>query len=509
MTTVRARGLTTRVWARVTPAEIALGAVLVAGAGLRIWLMHAWRPAFLGYPDAIGYIDAARLRAGGLVFWNPYRPAGYPLFLSLMHGLHGGLAFAIAVQHVFGLVIAVLLYLAVARFVRRRWVALLPAIVVAFSGTEIYLEHAALSEALYTLLVVGAIWCGAHSYGIVGARGLLWLAGAGLLIGLSGPVRSTGVLIAPALIGWAAATRPGWAIRLRAAAVVAVAFAVGLGSYLVYQHSVTAAWGLTHTTGETLYARTATFADCRDFTPPAGTRVLCQPPGAARTGATQYMFAPASPAVHRFGLPPDPRNGGSYSWPADHKLEQFAIAAVTHQPWDYVWTTLQGLVKYVDPNWGTPNMLELSHSALIPTLHNLQIEGSATPELAAYYPGHPVVHHSLKALDSYAQAARVEGPFTVVLAVLMLAGFVLARGPRRAGAGLFGWTTVVMVLAPVALLAYGARYATPAYGPLAAGAAIGADEVAALLSGSLSNGRLARLRGRHGRTRAARSPASG
>jgi hypothetical protein len=62
--------------------EAALLAILVAGAGLRIWLIHAWRPAFLGYPDAIGYIDAACLSGHGLLFWNQYRPAGYPLFLS-------------------------------------------------------------------------------------------------------------------------------------------------------------------------------------------------------------------------------------------------------------------------------------------------------------------------------------------------------------------------------------------------------------------------------------------
>jgi hypothetical protein len=39
-----------------------------------------------------------------------------------------------------------------------------------------------------------------------------------------------------------------------------------------------------------------------------------------------------------------------------------------------------------------------------------------------------------------------------------------------------------MMLAPVALLFYGARYATPAYGPLAATAAVGLDELVELVS---------------------------
>jgi hypothetical protein len=88
----------------------------------------------------------------------------------------------------------------------------------------------------------------------------------------------------------------------------------------------------------------------------------------------------------------------------------------------------------------------------------------------------------MTALDDYAKAAQVEGPVTAILVLLMLAGFILARGRRQAAAGLFGWTTLVMMLAPVALLFYGVRYATPAYGPLAAAAAIGLDELVELAS---------------------------
>src|SRR5207253_5153440 len=71
----------------------------------------AWRPAFLGYPDAVSYIDAARLRGLGLVFWNQYRPAGYPLFLSSLHGIRADLTSVIVLQHAMGLLAASLLYL--------------------------------------------------------------------------------------------------------------------------------------------------------------------------------------------------------------------------------------------------------------------------------------------------------------------------------------------------------------------------------------------------------------
>lgn len=462
---------------RISGTDIALVAVLAVGGGLRIWLIHTWRPAFLGYSDSLGYLDAARLSAHGFLFANQYRPAGYSLFLSWMHALHAGLAFAIDVQHLMGLAAALMLYLAVARFSRRRWVALLPAAVVALSGSELYLEHAALSEALYTLLVIGALWCAARSYDSHGNHELVLLFTSGLLIGGSGPVRSVGVLVAPVLIGWTAATRRGWRLRLRCAAALAAGCVLTIGGYLYYQHSVTGTWGLARTTGMTLYARSAIFADCHDLTPPDGTSGLCQPPGAPRHNATWYMFDTSSPALRLFGSPPYPPSGGGYKWRPDGKLEAFAVAAVSHQPLEYLWTTVQGLVKYIDPSFGSPTMLEWSQDALIVDLHNPLVEAQAAPELAAYYPGHPVVHHSLSALDAYAKAARVEGPVTAILLVMTLAGFLLARERRRAAVGLFGWTTAMMMLAPVALLFYGARYATPSYGPLAAAAALGLDEL--------------------------------
>jgi hypothetical protein len=224
---------------RMRGTTVALIGVLALGVGLRIWLIYAWRPAFVGHPDSFGYIDAAWLRGSNLLFSNPYHPAGYPLFLSLVHKLGGGLAFTIDIQHLLGLLTAVLLYLAVARYVRKRWVALLPAIVVAFAGSELYLEHAALAETLYTFLIVGAVFSAAQSYQRPRLVEGLWLAAAGILIGLSGPVRTTGVLLAPVLIGWAAATRRGMPHRLRAAGIVTACFSATLGGYLLYQHSVT------------------------------------------------------------------------------------------------------------------------------------------------------------------------------------------------------------------------------------------------------------------------------
>jgi len=145
------------------------------------------------------------------------------------------------------------------------------------------------------------------------------------------------------------------------------------------------------------------------------------------------MFDGSSPAVRRFGIAPNPRPP-DYTWPADSRLQSFALAATTHQPFAYLWTTLEGVVKYVAPSIGGPTMIGWSQAQLIPGLHDPSVEAAADAEVASYYPHHPIIHHSLRALDAYAKAARVEGPLTAVLLLLMVAGFLLARGPR-AGRG--------------------------------------------------------------------------
>ena len=453
-----------------------LTVILGAGAGLRLWLMLSAGPGFLGYPDAAAYVQTAQWNGTWGLFANAWRPAGFPVFLSALHALVPSLAFVSVVQHLLGLAIAALLYVTVADVALCRWVALLPAGVVAFAGSELYLEHAPLSETLYTAFVVTAIWCATRSVMRTGIRELGWLCATGVLLGCSATVRAIGISAGTALLIWVLATRHGWNRRLVCASALVLGMAVPLGSYLATQHDITRTWGLTRTTGQTLYARTATFADCRDFTPPAGTRALCQPPGVPRHGATWYMFDSASPQVRTMGIPPtDPHPGASMAWKPDARLESFALRSIAHQPLAFLSTTLQGLAKYVAPGVGTPTMLEWPATTLTTELHNPQVSRQAMPQVARYYPdARPPSPQSLRGPDDYANAARVEGPVTALLLVLAL-GCIGLRGRRAKVAVLLAATTATLMIAPVVTLFYGARYATPSYGPLAATAALGLD----------------------------------
>src|SRR3954451_12411425 len=102
-----------RVMAAKTPQQrralIALGVILVAGVALRVTMMVAWQPAFMGWPDARSYLDVAH----GQLFGNVLRPAGYPLFLRGLDGLGASLTFIVGLNHLLALGSAVLLYLAV------------------------------------------------------------------------------------------------------------------------------------------------------------------------------------------------------------------------------------------------------------------------------------------------------------------------------------------------------------------------------------------------------------
>src|SRR4051794_8440700 len=135
-------------------------AVLAAGAALRIGVLLAYTPAALSYPDTWGYVKAA---AGPVFLTDWFRPAGYPAFLAALHGMWSSLTFAIVVQELLGLATAVLAYATVRRLGGPRWVALVPAAVIALCLDVIYFEHTLLSEALSAPVAALALYATARS----------------------------------------------------------------------------------------------------------------------------------------------------------------------------------------------------------------------------------------------------------------------------------------------------------------------------------------------------------
>jgi len=484
-------------------AILGLAGVLVAGAVLRLTFMVAWRPAFMGWPDAKSYIDVAH----GDLFASSLRPAGYPLFLRLLDVVDVDMAGVVLVNHALGLASAVLLYLAVVRAGGPRPLGLVPAAMVALNGDTVFLEHSPLSEPLFIFLVALGLYAAARTLDRVSP---LWPAAAGVALACSATVRVVGLALLPVLVLWLLGASHG-ELRRRAvfAATAALAGLAVLGGYYVAEERAVGATGLSRHGVWHLYGRVAPFADCSRFRPPPGTEVLCE-----TTLRTQRPMTDAyifnwwySPAVRAYDYPfastPEVTAAlGAFSW-----------AVIVAQPLDYLGEVSGDMLRYVAPESlrgisGGPSYEDLVGT---PILFNPLFQNEGLTSVRRYYgwrsPTFDVDRLLLRGLRGYEAATRVQGPMMVLLALLSLAGPLLTRGRARSAALLFTVTAWVLLVAPVAALQFSARTAVPGFGALGAAAAIGAW---GCLSRVQVRGLLGRVRARRRRVGARpRAPQAG
>ena len=294
----RVRALPARWWLGARrPEAIVLGVLSLAGLALRIYFFDRWRPGLVGFPDTLIYVQDARIG----IFNDPLHVGGYSEFLRLLHGIRPHLSFVIAVQHALGVWSGLLLYGAAVRAGLPRAVALVPAAFVLLGGSEIFVEHAVLSEAVFIFLADLAL------YAIVRAwkGSWAWAALAGLALGAAADVRTVGLILLIVLgpVGALLLTAP-WRARLLRALVVIAAAAAPVSAYLIEHQDVTGYGGFTGAGYFDLYARVAPFADCSKFHPPQGTGRLCiHIPRSQRLGHDYWEFTAISPAVRVFGEP--------------------------------------------------------------------------------------------------------------------------------------------------------------------------------------------------------------
>src|SRR5207248_5066415 len=126
---------------------------------------------------------------------------GYPAFLKVLRAIWSAMPFTVGVQHLIGVVIALLLYAAARRAGASRGFALIPATVVLFSGDQLFLEHALLSETFWALLLTVAVYSllrGVRD----GSADLRWLALGGALVGASYVVRQVSSVLLVVAFVW-------------------------------------------------------------------------------------------------------------------------------------------------------------------------------------------------------------------------------------------------------------------------------------------------------------------
>ena len=309
-TPVQARAVT-RAWWQAVRRHCLFLLVLTAGLVLRVLAGTAYRPALL-YIDSVKYLEGSVTTA----------PQGYQALIRLLEPA-GGLALVAAVQHVFGLAMAVALYAVLLRRGAPRWAATLAAAPVLLDAYQLQLEQTIMPDVLFETMIAAGI--------VV----LLWrpgrwpLAAGALVLGAAVTVREIGaVLIVPVVVfaaltvrGW----RPNWRHRARRGLLAAGCFMLPVLAYLAGTFAVSGHVGMAGNGPSPQYGRAAAAADCATLRLPADERALCPSPAQtlALGGIDGLLHNPRSPG-HTVPVPP--------GLTRDEFLDRFAIAVFRQQP---------------------------------------------------------------------------------------------------------------------------------------------------------------------------------
>jgi hypothetical protein len=265
--------------------------LLTAGVALRVLSLVAYQPALL-------YIDSYRYLAN-LNALDPTQldPIGYDLVLRALLPL-GGLRTVVIVQHVLGVGMAFAVYVLALRHGARRWLAALATAPVLLDAYQVQIEQNVMSDIWLQALLVGALWLLVSR----GAPGPLRAAGAGLLLAIAVVMRTVALpAVLPALgylvvAGGAWRSKAGWTRIAARAGALLTCFGFVLFCYSGYFHREAGHWGLTGSTGDVLYGRTAEVADCDALHLSPVLRQLCpSEPLGARKGVDYYSHVDGDP----------------------------------------------------------------------------------------------------------------------------------------------------------------------------------------------------------------------
>jgi hypothetical protein len=445
-----------------------LGALVIAALGLRIAFWAVYVPPVLNLADSYVYLDMA----ANELFSDPSRAVGYSVLLRGLHWLWADVDLLLFVQHLMGIGTGLLLYATVRRIGAPVWVGLVSAAAVLLSLDQIFLEHALMPETAFTLALAGMLYAAVRALeeprawaGPLTTRAA-WAVAAGALLGASAWLRPVTVPLAPFLGLWLLLAIGGpWKLRLaHAAAAVAVTGVVVLG-YFALNSSYTGFFGFSQASGWGFYSRSAPFADCSKFDPPAGTEALCETtPAEQRWGPDFYGWESGSPARELYGGQP---NG-------DDELSAFAREAILSQPFSYAEDVIRDFARYFVP-LDAPPFSGTGYEVVDIDRRAPGFEEGILAGIDDYYADEPLaIHGGVAELSSLQDYFSVRSKLLLVALVLAVAGLVLARGKVLAGLVLLLGTSLLAMLVPVATAIYSARYAIPVSGPLIAAGAIGA-----------------------------------
>jgi hypothetical protein len=435
-------------WARQNFNHRPLLLLFITGIFLRAILMVTYFPAVMLSSDAPRY---ARIDSMPM-FGDFWMPAGYPMLLRLLRAISHQLWFSIAVQHVMGLVVGLLLFGTVRHLGVKRSVSCVPAAVPLFSGDHLYLEHQVMADCF--LIFLATMGLAAAVRGLVPRLNVGWLATASAFLAMAALARSVGLILIPILVFCTLFWIRGPLNRRVAALGAALLPGIGVfGLYVSVFISVHGQYlGLSDMRGWNLYSRVAPFADCRKFDPPEGTMILCeQRAPAERPGPFGYVWDLSSVPRVNFELGPE----------SGRKLAAFARQAILHQRGDYLHAVLTDLAKYVDPSVNPRPYAGQPREILSFGWRDMTVELLVVRAMSRGYRGTTVHLHGQRILALYQDLFRVGGLALCALLLLSVVGMLKAKGPIRLGICLFGFSACGLYVLPVLTISYDFRYGIP------------------------------------------------
>jgi len=266
-----------------------LAAVLLGiGLVLRVLAQFAYRPA-LFYIDSVKYIYNA----------EGNDPEGYKAPLRAVLFV-SNLDTVIALQHVLGLVMAVIIYRLLLRRGVSHWLSALAIAPILLDGYQLQMEQTIMPGTVFEGLIVA------------GLAILLWkptatwprVIAAGLALGTSATVAQVGeALILPAAI-YLLAAGGGWRQTIGKAVTMVVACLVPILLYCTGSYLLTGDFYLSHSGVTSLYGRTAAAVDCATIKLSALERGICPTPAQQAKGNNWLEFGVYAPVQHYYNTLP-------------------------------------------------------------------------------------------------------------------------------------------------------------------------------------------------------------
>jgi hypothetical protein len=387
-------------------------ALLAAGLVLRVLAQLAYRPALF-------YIDTTRYlyNAEGM------DPVGYkgPLLAILLAANFNAV---VAVQHLLGLAMAVVIYVLLLRRGAPRWLAALAIAPVLLDAYQLQAEQSVMPGTWFEALIVA------------GLAILLWrpktswraAVAAGVVLGTSAIVAQVGeAMILPAVI-YLLVAGGGWRQAIGKAAALCVAFALPILAYCTGSYLLTGDFFLSHSGVTSFYGRMAAAADCATIKLPAAERAMCPTRAQQAMGPDWLEYGSGSPIRPYYSRLPRAET--------DSLISDFNHRVLTQQPLRVLGAYSRDVLKlFAVTRTTSPGDTPISRWQFqttfpyYPPHATAQVVGTA---IGRYGGGAPAVWHPVAAfLRSYQlDGGYTPGPLLVLFTLAGLAGSVAALRTR-------------------------------------------------------------------------------